>query len=47
LKKKRYSSDLSAEKVGFFYGAGATIEFGIPSMKELTTNFTYKNTGMF
>ncbi len=27
------------EAIGFFFGAGASIEFGIPSMKEMTTSF--------
>jgi hypothetical protein len=30
---------VDTEKIGFFFGAGASIEFGIPSMKQITTNF--------
>jgi predicted CopG family antitoxin len=26
--------------IGFFFGAGASIEFGIPSMKQLTDSFS-------
>ena len=30
---------IDADKIGFFFGAGASIEFGIPSVKQITTNF--------
>jgi hypothetical protein len=30
---------IDGDKIGFFFGAGASIEFGIPSMKQITTNF--------
>jgi NAD-dependent SIR2 family protein deacetylase len=30
------------DAIGFFFGAGASIEFGIPSMKQLTDSFSEK-----
>jgi hypothetical protein len=30
------------DAIGFFFGAGASIEFGIPSMKEMTSSFATK-----
>ena len=30
---------VDARSIGFFLGAGASIEFGIPSMKSMTTSF--------
>ncbi|MGH9926226.1 MAG: hypothetical protein ACREAS_04975, partial [Nitrososphaera sp.] len=30
------------DAIGFFFGAGASIEFGIPSMKKMTTSFATK-----
>jgi NAD-dependent SIR2 family protein deacetylase len=29
----------NADRIGFFFGAGASIEFGIPSMKQMTATF--------
>jgi SIR2-like domain len=33
---------IDADRIGFFFGAGASIEFGIPSMKQMTTAFANK-----
>jgi hypothetical protein len=33
---------VDASRMGFFFGAGASIEFGIPSMKSMTTTFAEK-----
>ena len=33
---------VDARRIGFFLGAGASIEFGIPSMKRMTTSFARK-----
>jgi hypothetical protein len=30
---------MDADTIGFFFGAGASIEFGIPSMKQMTRDF--------
>jgi hypothetical protein len=33
------SKPINADRIGFFFGAGASMEFGIPSMKEMTRVF--------
>ena len=33
------SKPINADRIGFFFGAGASMEFGIPSMKEMTKAF--------
>ncbi len=33
---------VNADKIGFFFGADAYIEFGIPSMKQMTSSFSRK-----
>ena len=30
------------QRIGFFFGAGASAEFGIPSMKRITSTFSTK-----
>lgn len=36
------SGSINADRIGFFFGAGSSIEFGIPSMKQMTTTFAKK-----
>jgi NAD-dependent SIR2 family protein deacetylase len=36
------SEPINPDRIGFFFGAGASIEFGIPSMKKMTTTFPAK-----
>jgi hypothetical protein len=33
---------VDADKIDFFFGADASIEFGIPSMKQMTSIFSRK-----
>jgi NAD-dependent SIR2 family protein deacetylase len=36
------STLIDTNRIGFFVGAGASMEFGIPSMKKMTTTFAAK-----
>jgi hypothetical protein len=36
---KLKSEPINPDRIGFFFGAGASMEFGIPSMKEMTRVF--------
>ena len=36
------SAPIDKDRIGFFLGAGASIEFGIPSMKKMTATFAKK-----
>ena len=36
------STTIDTTRIGFFIGAGASSEFGIPSMKKMTTTFAEK-----
>lgn len=39
---KSKSEPINADRIGFFFGAGASMEFGIPSMTEMTRAFSKK-----
>jgi hypothetical protein len=45
LEPRSKAASINPLRIGFFFGAGASIEFGIPSMKQMTVNFARKIRG--